>query len=148
MGKCFSPSPKSQVPSPPQSFLNAVIGNTLAARRAGTQPYRALDVFSDVLAHVENSYVEDVDEKELVYGAIDGMMAKLDPHSVFMRPDVYRQMRDETTGEFDGLGLAAVVGSVIVFGAALVSARLLPRNATVQVPPMEGELDLEPTPVD
>lgn len=48
----------------------------------------------------------------------------------------------------DGLGLAAVVGSVIVFGAALVSARLLPRNATVPVPPMEGELDLEPTPVD
>jgi carboxyl-terminal processing protease len=87
-----------------------------AARRAGTQPYRALDVFSDVLAHVENSYVEDVDEKELVYGAIDGMMAKLDPHSVFMRPDVYRQMRDETTGEFDGLGLELAVrdGEVVV----------------------------------
>ena len=76
-----------------------------AARRASAQPYRPLDVFSDVLAHVENSYVEDVDEKELVYGAIDGMMARLDPHSVFMRPDLYRQMRDETTGEFDGLGL-------------------------------------------
>jgi carboxyl-terminal processing protease len=76
-----------------------------AARRAAAQPYRSLDVFSDVLAHVENSYVEEVGEKELVYGAIEGMMAKLDPHSVFMRPDVYRQMRDETTGEFDGLGL-------------------------------------------
>jgi carboxyl-terminal processing protease len=76
-----------------------------ATRRASAQPYRSLDVFSDVLAHVENSYVEDVEEKELVYGAIEGMMARLDPHSVFMRPDVYRQMRDETTGEFDGLGL-------------------------------------------
>jgi carboxyl-terminal processing protease len=53
--------------------------------------------------------VEDVDEKELVYGAIDGMMARLDPHSVFMRPDVYRQMRDDTTGEFDGLGLELTV---------------------------------------
>ena len=62
-----------------------------------------------MLAHVENSYVEEVDEKELVYGAIDGMMARLDPHSVFMRPDVYRQMRDETTGEFDGLGLEVTV---------------------------------------
>lgn len=76
-----------------------------AARRGATQPYRPLDVFSDVLAHVENSYVEEVDEKDLVYGAIDGMMARLDPHSVFMRPDVYKAMRDETTGEFDGLGL-------------------------------------------
>jgi carboxyl-terminal processing protease len=80
-----------------------------AARRGSAQPYRALDVFSDVLAHVENSYVEDVDEKDLVYGAIDGMMARLDPHSVFMRPDVYRQMRDETTGEFDGLGLELTI---------------------------------------
>ena len=79
-----------------------------AARRASSQPYRPLDVFSDALAHVENSYVEGVGEKELVYGAIDGMMARLDPHSVFMRPEVYRQMRDETTGEFDGLGLAQV----------------------------------------
>jgi carboxyl-terminal processing protease len=76
-----------------------------AARRGAVQPYRPLDVFADVLSHVENSYVEDVDERELVYGAVDGMMARLDPHSVFMRPDVYRQMRDETTGEFDGLGL-------------------------------------------
>lgn len=80
-----------------------------AARRNQAQPYRPLDVFSDVLAHVENSYVEEVDEKELVYGAIDGMMARLDPHSVFMRPDVYRQMRDDTTGEFDGLGLELTV---------------------------------------
>ena len=80
-----------------------------AARRLQAQPYRPLDVFSDVLAHVENSYVEEVDEKELVYGAIDGMMARLDPHSMFMRPDVYRQMRDDTTGEFDGLGLELTV---------------------------------------
>ena len=80
-----------------------------AARRPAAQPYRPLDVFSDVLAHVENSYVEEVDEKDLVYGAIDGMMARLDPHSIFMRPDVYRQMRDETTGEFDGLGLEVTI---------------------------------------
>ncbi len=80
-----------------------------AARRTSAQPYRPLDIFSDVLANVENSYVEEVNEKDLVYGAIDGMMARLDPHSVFMRPDVYRQMRDETTGEFEGLGLELTV---------------------------------------
>ncbi len=80
-----------------------------ATRRSSTQPYRPLDIFSDVLANVENSYVEPVDEKDLVYGAIDGVMSRLDPHSVFMRPDVYRQMRDETTGEFEGLGLEVTV---------------------------------------
>jgi carboxyl-terminal processing protease len=80
-----------------------------ATRKPAAQPYRPLDVFSDVLAHIENSYVEEVDEKDLVYGAIDGMMSRLDPHSIFMKPDVYKQMREETTGEFDGLGLEVTI---------------------------------------
>jgi carboxyl-terminal processing protease len=46
-----------------------------------------------------------VSEKELVYGAIDGLVGRLDPHSVFLRPEVFKALRDETTGEFDGLGL-------------------------------------------
>jgi carboxyl-terminal processing protease len=76
-----------------------------AARRADAPSYRPLDVLADVLSHVQSSYVEDVSEKDLVYGAVDGMMARLDPHSQFMRPDVFRQLRDETTGEFEGLGV-------------------------------------------
>jgi carboxyl-terminal processing protease len=75
-----------------------------AARRDGPS-YRPLDVFAEVLASVENNYVEDVKEKDLVYGAVDGLMAQLDPHSAFMRPEVYREMMEETTGEFDGVGL-------------------------------------------
>ena len=86
-----------------------------AAGRRSAQPYRPLDVFSDVLAQVENGYVEPVEERELVYGAIDGMMARLDPHSVFMRPEVYRQAREETSGEYDGLGLElSLEGGAIV----------------------------------
>jgi len=80
-----------------------------AARRGGAQAYRPLDVFSDVLAHVENSYVEEVDEQELVYGAIDGLMGRLDPHSAFMRPEAFRALRDDTTGEFDGLGIEVTI---------------------------------------
>ena len=80
-----------------------------AARRDASQPYRSLDVFSEVLSAILNNYVEEVKEKDLVYGAIDGMVGKLDPHSLFMRPDVYRMMRDETTGEFDGVGLEVTV---------------------------------------
>jgi carboxyl-terminal processing protease len=76
-----------------------------APKRPGSPRYEALDVFAHALAEVENQYVEETEEKELVYGAIEGMMQRLDPHSVFMRPDVFRQMRDDTSGEFDGLGL-------------------------------------------
>jgi len=74
-----------------------------AARRDG--PYRALNVFSDVLEYVLNNYVEEVNERDLVYAAIEGMVGHLDPHSAFLRPDVYRQMKEETSGEFDGVGL-------------------------------------------
>ncbi|HVP68969.1 MAG TPA: S41 family peptidase [Anaeromyxobacteraceae bacterium] len=86
-----------------------------APRRDTSQPYRSLDVFSEVLAYVENNYVESVEEKELVYGAIEGLLAKLDPHSSFLRPDAYRMIKDETSGEFDGLGLeVAVRGDEVV----------------------------------
>jgi carboxyl-terminal processing protease len=79
-----------------------------AARRRG-EAYRPLDVFSDVLAHVENSYVEEVEPRQLVYGAIEGMVSRLDPHSAFLRPDAHRAMREETSGEFDGLGIELTV---------------------------------------
>ena len=88
---------------------------TAASKKAGAPPYKPLDVFAEVLASVENNYVEPLGEEELVYGAIDGLVGKLDPHSVFMRPDVYRAMHDEAVGEFDGLGLEVTVeGDVLV----------------------------------
>ncbi len=68
-------------------------------------PYHKLNVFSRVLAYVENNYVEDVDEDELVYGAIKGMLETLDPHTSFMRPEQYREMRGDTSGQFGGIGI-------------------------------------------
>lgn len=80
-----------------------------AARRDAGQPYRPLDVFADVLAYIENGYVEEVKERELVYGAVEGMVSRLDPHSQFMRPEVFRALKEETSGEFDGVGLELAV---------------------------------------
>ena len=76
-----------------------------APRRETAQPYRSLDVLAEVLAYIQNSYVDETKEKELVQAAVEGMVGRLDPHSMILRPDVYRAMRDETTGEFDGVGL-------------------------------------------
>lgn len=85
-----------------------------AAKKAPAPPYKLLDVFSDVLASVENQYVERLDERELVYGAIDGLVGRLDPHSTFMRPEVYRAMRDETSGEYDGIGIEATIAKGVL----------------------------------
>jgi carboxyl-terminal processing protease len=79
----------------------------LAARKPEHQG--PLDTFAAVLGHVENSYLEPVSQRELVYGAIEGMMSRLDPHSVFMRPELFKALRDETSGEFDGLGLELTI---------------------------------------
>lgn len=68
-------------------------------------PYKELKLFTDVLSIIRQSYVEEVDSKELLYGGIKGMMSVLDPHSAFMPPDVYREMQTETKGEFGGVGI-------------------------------------------
>ena len=67
--------------------------------------YQELQLFTDVLTIVKRSYVEDVSIKDLVYGAIDGMLTSLDPHSGFMSPEIYKEMKVDTRGEFGGLGI-------------------------------------------
>jgi carboxyl-terminal processing protease len=58
-----------------------------------------------VLSYVENNYIEDADQDKLIYGAIKGMLATLDPHSSFLDPQQYREMKAETNGQFGGVGL-------------------------------------------
>ncbi len=70
-----------------------------------TETYEELKTFTEVLAHVQKHYVEEVKSKDLVYGAIRGMLATLDPHSAFMPPEVYKEVQVETKGEFGGVGI-------------------------------------------
>ena len=72
--------------------------------QAGNE-YESLEMFTDVLSIVKKSYVDDVDTKKLIYGAINGMLASLDPHSSFMPPETYKEMKIETKGTFGGLGI-------------------------------------------
>src|SRR5579871_2232257 len=72
-------------------------------------PYNKLNVFTRVLSYVENNYVEDVDQDKLIYGAIKGMLETLDPHTSFMDPAQYRDMKSETTGQFGGVGIEVEV---------------------------------------
>ncbi len=71
--------------------------------------YESIELFTDVMAIVKKSYVEEVDTKKLVYGAINGMLASLDPHSSFMPPDTYKEMKIDTKGAFGGLGIEITI---------------------------------------
>jgi len=68
-------------------------------------PYRRLGVLSQVMAHIENSYVDPVDEDRLVDGAIRGMVGALDPHSAYLNAEEYRLLESDTTGQFGGIGV-------------------------------------------
>lgn len=69
------------------------------------QIYRALEQFAKVLYYVESDYVDPVDEKTLIQGAIKGMLGTLDPHTLYLTPDIYRELKVDTVGKFGGVGL-------------------------------------------
>lgn len=79
------------------------------AAQGGGNDYQSIELFTDVLAIVKKSYVEEVDTKKLVYGAINGMLSSLDPHSSFMPPETYKEMKIDTKGAFGGLGIEITV---------------------------------------
>jgi carboxyl-terminal processing protease len=93
------------------SMLVVVIGIGAQHRCAaeGGNDYEAIEMFTDVLAIVKKNYVEEVDTKKLIYGAINGMLASLDPHSSFMPPDMYKEMKIDTKGSFGGLGIEITI---------------------------------------
>jgi carboxyl-terminal processing protease len=78
---------------------------TLEAVNAEVDDYQQLKLFTEVISIVEKNYVEKVEIKDLIYGAIKGMINALDPHSSFMTPEVYKEMQVDTMGEFGGLGI-------------------------------------------
>ena len=71
--------------------------------------YDTLKVFSEVLTLVRHNYVESTNSRELIFGAIRGMLEGLDPHSSFMPPELYKEMQIETQGSFGGLGIEITV---------------------------------------
>jgi len=71
--------------------------------------YQNLRVFSEVLSLVQDNYVEKVDSQKLIYGAINGMLRDLDPHSSFLKPEDYKELQIETKGKFGGLGIEITI---------------------------------------
>jgi len=71
--------------------------------------YEDLKVFTDVIGLIQKDYVEETKSKDLINGAIKGMLETLDPHSGFMPPNMFKEMQEETKGRFEGLGIEITV---------------------------------------
>ena len=67
--------------------------------------YEELRIFTEVTTLIKKNYVDDVKTKDLIVGAIKGMLNTLDPHSGYMTPDIYKEFQTETKGEFGGVGI-------------------------------------------
>ena len=90
---------------------SAVVGGLFGGRVLATQDDvpQYYSVFASAVSAVESNYVEKIDTDRLIYGAIHGMLATLDPHSSFMDPKAYAQMRERQEGHYYGLGIQIVV---------------------------------------
>jgi carboxyl-terminal processing protease len=103
-----------------KKFMMATVVGTLAGGLLATQVagpllaqeadqresvYEQLDLFGDIFERIRAQYVEEVDSKELVEAAINGMLTSLDPHSSYLSADDAADMRVQTRGEFGGLGI-------------------------------------------
>ncbi len=71
--------------------------------------YKNLELFQKVLSFVEKNYVDQVKNEDLMTGAIKGMLETLDPHSNFLTPEVFRDVKIDTSGKFAGVGIEVVV---------------------------------------
>ncbi|RLL72493.1 S41 family peptidase [Paenirhodobacter hankyongi] len=102
-----------------KKFVMAALGGTVAGVLISTQVapllaqeaskpasvYEQLDLFGDIFERIRADYVEPVDDKKLIEAAINGMLSSLDPHSSYLPPDDYADMKVQTRGSFGGLGI-------------------------------------------
>ncbi len=89
------------------AFIFSLNGKSVGveAIAAPDDKYKALDTFSQALGIVSNAYVEPLEDKEIIYGAIKGMLEELDPHSTFYNAEEYKSFQVDTKGSFGGLGI-------------------------------------------
>jgi carboxyl-terminal processing protease len=71
--------------------------------------YKQVELFSYALTTIQADYVEVPKPKDLIYGALKGMLASLDPHSQFMDAEEFKELKVETEGQFGGLGIEITV---------------------------------------
>jgi carboxyl-terminal processing protease len=98
-------------------FLSIVFGGDVKVsqeKKWEDNTYKNLELFIDALNIVKENYVEPVENKKLIYGALKGMLMSLDPYSAFLEPEFKKELQIETKGEFEGVGMEITLKDGIV----------------------------------
>jgi carboxyl-terminal processing protease len=99
------------------AVVGALLLSSWLAQRVsavGKDAYDNVEAFANVLTIVQKHYVDDVSTKQLIDGAINGMLTSLDPHSAYLTPDLYKELQVDTRGSFGGLGIEITLRSGIL----------------------------------
>ena len=76
--------------------------------------YEKIDLFGEVLEKIQDEYVEEIDQVEIMDSAINGALQSLDPYSAYMNPEIFEESQTETSGEFGGLGIEVTMEAGVV----------------------------------
>ena len=76
--------------------------------------YKKIDLFSEVLEKIQDEYVDEIDQSEVMDSAINGVLQSLDPYSSYMNPEIFKEMQTETSGKFGGLGIEVSMEAGVV----------------------------------
>lgn len=87
------------------TIYSSVFAGNEKTTTASPLPLEELRAFTEVFGRVKSDYVESVEDKDLLEYAIKGMLSGLDPHSAYLNPEEFKEMRIGTDGKFGGLGI-------------------------------------------
>ncbi len=94
-------------------FLNSLFFTNFSIS-SETDIYKKIDLFGEVLEKINEEYVDEINQSESMDSAINGLLQSLDPYSAYMSPEIFKEMRTETSGEFGGLGIEVTMESGVV----------------------------------
>src|SRR5215217_8522678 len=102
-----APNPSGEEPEPTPEELEREPRDPL-------EIYADLNLFGEIFDRIRAEYVDPPDEQELIRAAIQGMLTSLDPHSGYLPPADYDEMREDTSGEFGGLGIEVTMEDGVI----------------------------------
>jgi len=76
--------------------------------------YQQLEVFANILSLLQDNYVEEIDAGETINGAIRGLLYSLDPHSAYLDPEDFKELQEETQGQFSGIGIEITIKDDVI----------------------------------
>ena len=94
-------------------FLTSLVFNNYSIS-SENDIYKKIDLFGEVLEKINEEYVDDINQSESMDSAINGLLQSLDPYSAYMSPEIFNEMRTETSGEFGGLGIEVSMESGVI----------------------------------